>query len=401
MLSKMYNDSVGPDFTVKESYFRDVLNRNFNFGFGFPKTDACSTCLFLEEQIKTQKDSTKKSELITQRQVHKLRSNAFYEMLKSEEDEAFFMSFDCQNNLLLPRVPDQSTYFSRQFSLYNFTIVNGNSKSKLTKENVHSYTWCESEYPKNSNSISSCVYYHLLKSNLDGKTAVKCFSDGCGGQNKNTILIAMLSKWLVTDAPQEIKTVDITFPIVGHSFIPPDRVFGNVEKDLKKRDTILSPEEYEEVLLKHATVHKVGSTVPIKDWKTESEKVQKKPNNWHFKFNPCKRIIIKKSPKDPETNVIVQGEVHYRTDVCEGKCVSRPKRDMTHINPKDINRGVKLNPAKVRDVANLLKKHFGEEWQNNNNLKFYVDLNQSQQETGGHDEDDVVIIEEEIDTDII
>lgn len=40
-LCEMYNTSVELEFNVKESYFREVINTNFNFGFGSPKTDAC------------------------------------------------------------------------------------------------------------------------------------------------------------------------------------------------------------------------------------------------------------------------------------------------------------------------------------------------------------------------
>ena len=85
---------------------------------------------------------------------------------------------------------------------------------------------------------------------FERKTVVKCFSDGCDGQNKNIILIAMLEKRLVTDAHEQ---VNISY---GHSFIPPNRVFSLIEKNLKKKDTILQPSEYEEILGRHVTVHK-------------------------------------------------------------------------------------------------------------------------------------------------
>lgn len=181
MLCEMYNQSVELEFNVKESYFREVINTHFNFGFGSPKTDACSTCLHLDEQLKVETDMEKKQELETQKRVHKLKADAFYEMLKTADDKAVILTFDCQKNLLLPRVPDQLAYFSRQYSFYNFTVINGHSKTKLTKENVHCYTWCESEYAKNSSSITSCLYHHLLNENFDGKTKVKLFADGCGG----------------------------------------------------------------------------------------------------------------------------------------------------------------------------------------------------------------------------
>lgn len=58
----------------------------------------------------------------------------------------FTFSFDCPKNQPLPKLPDQSTYYSRQFYIYNLTIVQGTSKDKLTKENVFSYVWGEEQY---------------------------------------------------------------------------------------------------------------------------------------------------------------------------------------------------------------------------------------------------------------
>lgn len=61
-------------------------------------------------------------------------------------------------------------------------------------------------------------------------------------------------------APEQIFSVEIKFPMVGHSFLPLDRVFGLIEKKLRKKDTILQPEQYEQILAEHGTVHQVGVT---------------------------------------------------------------------------------------------------------------------------------------------
>lgn len=63
--------------------------------------------------------------------VHKRRAKAFFDMLKTEDPS--IISFDCQKNMVLPKIPDQSTYYSRQFF---FTIVEGSSKSSLTRQNI-------------------------------------------------------------------------------------------------------------------------------------------------------------------------------------------------------------------------------------------------------------------------
>ncbi|CAH2100948.1 unnamed protein product [Euphydryas editha] len=154
-------------------------------------------------------------------------------------------SFGCQKNSPLPRIPDQSAYYSRQFYLCNFTIVQGTSKDKLNKDTTFAYIWTENQFGKTANQISSAVYDRLNKTNLAGIAIIRLFSDGCGGQNKNSI---MLSKWLL------VKSIEIIFPVTGHSFMSPDRVFGNIEKVIKKQEVIIQSEEYCNVISRNATV---------------------------------------------------------------------------------------------------------------------------------------------------
>nr|CAD7415046.1 unnamed protein product [Timema poppensis] len=78
--------------------------------------------------------------------------------------------------------------------------------------------------------------------------------------NKNIAVIGMLAKWLwlSSDLSGNVQSVQITFPVVGHSFLPPDRVFGRIEKIVKKKDTIVQPEEYVEIFQKFGTVRSHG-----------------------------------------------------------------------------------------------------------------------------------------------
>ncbi|KAJ8965134.1 hypothetical protein NQ314_004359 [Rhamnusium bicolor] len=103
-------------------------------GFGSPRVDVCSTCLELTEKIKAANDK-KKVQLMTIKRVHSLKAKSFFNFLQEEGDVLLTMSFDCQKNMSLPKLPDQKAYFSRQWSFYNFTIVVGGSHTPLTKNN--------------------------------------------------------------------------------------------------------------------------------------------------------------------------------------------------------------------------------------------------------------------------
>lgn len=157
---------------------------------------------------------------------------------------------------------------------------------------------------------------------------------------ENTIMLAMLSKWL-TEAPQNIKQIELVFPVVGHSYIPPDRVFAKIEKEVRRHEVINSPEKYLEIISNFSTVINLGlsSSTPHLvgdcegfDWKTAAQDVMKPVGNWHFKFKECKRYILKRSKR--QGNVLIQGHLHYKTNDGVSKNVSKAGKISAMINPE-------------------------------------------------------------------
>ena len=51
--------------------------------------------------------------------------------------------------------------------------------------------WLEHEYKKGSNQIASALFHCLTNSDLTNVNSLKIVADGCGGQNKNKIVIGM------------------------------------------------------------------------------------------------------------------------------------------------------------------------------------------------------------------
>ncbi|CAG4933924.1 unnamed protein product [Parnassius apollo] len=230
---KMYEDQASPGFGVKQGFFRKIVNTRFNICFGSPRTDVCSVCLQLTEKIKVEPSQPRKPELMTQHRIHNLRAKQFYKMLQEDLPGLLIISFDCEKNLPLPKIPDQSTYYSRQLYLYNFTIVIGNSRASMTTNNIHAYIWTEDETAKGSNEICSALYHCMNSLDMTGIDRIRLMSDGCGGQNKNSMIISMVMKWLL-ETTTNIKQVEIIFPVTGHSFLPANRVFPLNERKIKK-----------------------------------------------------------------------------------------------------------------------------------------------------------------------
>ena len=217
---------------------------------------------------------------------------------------------------------------------------------------------------------SRAIYHPLKNTDFTGIKTLRLIADGCAGQNKNTTVLGMCSKWL-TEAPQHVKRVEIIFPIVGHSFIPPDRVFAQIEKVIRKREIIANPDEYYDIIKEHATLISVGNDCKVFDWKTATAEVFKPVGRWHFQFKNSKRFILKRSKTG---NILIKGNIHYKHDDGVFKNVNRPNMLSSNINPIEIPPINRVNSAKATDVKKLLTNHYDNNWETIECLNFFVPL---------------------------
>ncbi|CAH1969755.1 unnamed protein product [Acanthoscelides obtectus] len=301
---------------VKLSYFRKFVNANYNIAFGTPLTDCCSTCLRTKEQLKVA--------TLDVRQNHQINYN-------------------------------------------NFTVVAGTSTDKLRPKNMFSYLWTEIDARKDSNTIASALQHALKNFDFDpSKETVRLFADGCGGQNKNTNMMAMLAYWLLEESPKHITQIELIFPIVGHSFIPPDRIFGLIEKDIKKMPVIVEISDYDDLIRKHSTIRKIGIDWDVFDWRTQAKRVIKLPSSWHFEFNKAKWFIFYRKDK----NVLVEGEPNYCSDVGQAKSICKKKCSIPSMAPEKLplGKGIKGDKSTINV---LLSNHYGANWRSLPELNFY------------------------------
>jgi hypothetical protein len=382
-MHEMYNVNY-PQKSVNLQFYRRIFNSQFNLGFGIPATDVCSTCLSLKEKIKkfpTSKllekypeKALEKQNLIEEYREHKIEAGFFFRLLKEKSRELLTISFDCQKNLVLPKVPDQSAYYSRQIHLHGFGVVVGSSKDKLTRNNVTMYHWTEDKYPKGSSEIASAVYHKLCQIKYSGVRKLRLVCDGCKGQNKNSIILGMLQYWLLVKAPKTIKEIEIIFPVTGHSFMPADRVFGQIEKRVRKLETIVQPEEYINVYSEFATTVEVGSeSCPVFEFKKNFVPILKNTSAWHFKISECKKVFIVRD----KNSAIVRGEYSFRREISSFKSIIKRGKNISAMVLDRKLSGRKLKSAKIEDVGKLLNTHFGDDWKEDNSLEFYKNLIES------------------------
>lgn len=221
---------------------------------------------------------------------------------------------------------------------------------------------------RDQNEIASAVYHLLTSIDLSAYNKIRLCADGCGGQNRNSTMVGMCMYFLEKAAPPALKSIELVFPVRGHSFLPSDRVFGRIEKKLKKMPVITDPEEYITLFKEHGTVRKLQDA-GVKDWKEMSKNHLKGVQSWHFKFSLAKRFFIEKeSSKDIVT---VRGEENYMVDLGDNKSIFKRGKRCHQMEPSQVDKGIPINSKKLTDVKKLLLAHFGENWSQNKELSFY------------------------------
>ncbi|KAJ8880557.1 hypothetical protein PR048_017027 [Dryococelus australis] len=83
--------------------------------------------------------------------------------------------------------------------------------------------------------------------------------------------------------PSTVRQIKVYYLVMDHSFIPPDRIFGRLEKALRTKPTIVAVSE-----------------------------IAKPQTHWHLKSSLSQRIVITQSKHG---NVQVRGEVNYTIDL--------------------------------------------------------------------------------------
>lgn len=282
---------------VKYHYYYAIFVTKFNLSFGSPATDVCSKCVQLKVRITSDIPTAEKRTAAAELILHRRRAYAFYQQMNQIVENELTLCFDMMKNLVLPKTAIGQAYYSRQLYQYVFCIVEHNGKgSDQMKEKVIIYTWLESENKKDSNLIASALTHALtspqspLLEQLEHCNKLRLFSDSCAGQNKNVTVLAMLFNLRRKLYPR--LEIQFTFPIRGHSFLPADRVFGRIEKDIRKKDVILHPEEYTTIMNKHATVMVYGKDWRAYDHKKESAKLVK-DNRGDFKISEARVLEIR------------------------------------------------------------------------------------------------------------
>lgn len=356
---------------VSFSTFHRIFSNEFNIGFKSPACDICSMCQRLKHSILREKDPVKKQLLITERRVHRLKADAFYSLMKETPPNTRTFCFDLQQVQPLPKTPVNDAFYLRQLSYYTLCLVEHNTK------NPKLFTWTEDEAGRGATEVASAIYSFLNDTFETGTSSteetvrhLRFFCDGCGGQNKNSHIIHTFMYWLQR-TKSEIQSITVTYPVRGHSFLPADRIFGRVEKILKKEAFITKKETYHELYEKVGEIKILG-----KHWKLFNIKglatLYKKLNG----ISSMKRIILEKQMQKGSPVVMCRGLCNFRYESEAEKYENLTKRGRSVKNfcLEEIPLGRVLPPKKIQDIQSLLTAAFNDDWEADPDLVWFKGL---------------------------
>lgn len=197
---KTTRDYLHSDLSIKRMYdmFRNEHEGNassyqtyhavfskLKLSFDHPKKDQCSLCLTYQEG-----DVAKKRELEERYNIHIREKNAVRKIKEELKNNANVLHacavFDLQQVLFLAISNNNKLFYRRRLACYNFITYDIKSKE------CDCFCWYEGISKHGACQITSCLYKYLNRMDADGKENVSLFCDSCSGQNKNSIVAAML-----------------------------------------------------------------------------------------------------------------------------------------------------------------------------------------------------------------
>lgn len=228
----------------------------------------------------------------------------FYKKLKDistvcvNEDKVGAICIDFMQNLQLPNLPVQETFYLRQLTVNVFCIHNLKDNTSVF------YLYHEGLAGKGPNEVCSFISDYI-NSCLKDVEHLHVFSDGCFGQNKNHSLLRLMNAFVCT---KKFQSVEQYFPIRGHSFLPCDRDFATVKRKLRKCDRVFTLKQYTELILSSSAKNKFLVVL------AESHDVVD-VSKWWPKF--FKKMVLseetrgKQTPKEQKVRLQISKFMHF------------------------------------------------------------------------------------------
>ena len=276
---------------VTEHRYRMVFNRDFNLGFGLPRSDTCAKCEKLNLIIKSDPNDMGARQQLAD---HQEMADKGYQTMRGDRkaasaswsgksrplgsaafssvDAVDMISFDFQQNLPTPNLQHNDVFYARQLWTYNFGIHD------CVAEKGYMYMWDETIAKRGSAEVASCLK-HFFQFYPSGAKSLVSFSDGCGGQNKNLTLVGLYNELHLSGV---YDILNHKFLTRGHTFLKNDSDFAQIEKR-KASAEVFVPSDWFSVV-REASRRSPFEVVAMQqeDFKNYKDFVRSRYTNRHF-----------------------------------------------------------------------------------------------------------------------
>lgn len=210
--------------------------KSLNLSFHSPKKDQCSLCMMYkqgdtETKLKLEemfsKHTQEKDKVRALKQDSKLRATANEEWLSAV--------FDLQQVIHLPLSKESAIFYKQRLSNYNFSIYNIGTKD------CDCYKWHEGVSKRGASEIATCVYLFLKENDKKPVKHVDLFSDGCFGQNKNSVIPTMLLYFVKNS--QYIEKISLKFFEKSHGQNEGDSAHSAITTAIQKSGDLFLPSQ--------------------------------------------------------------------------------------------------------------------------------------------------------------
>lgn len=230
---KLYSDHCKAEQETPLSIFTFTkIFESQNLSIYHPRKDQCDICCQYKAKQLPEEDY----------QQHIEKKNSAQKEKTNDKEAAiqgnnYTFTMDVQAVKLCPVIKASSLYYKTRLQVHIFTIYN------LATHQCTNYVWNETEGDLQASIFVSCIINHLEVHCLNEKREIILFSDGCGYQNRNSVLANALSLFSV----ENNICVQQKFLEKGHTQMECDSTHALIERKLKGREITL-PSQYVSVV---------------------------------------------------------------------------------------------------------------------------------------------------------
>ena len=364
---------------VKLRFYEKIFTECYNIAFKLPKKDTCATCDKMKMDINDKKAKGEDvTALQTKLQGHKEHA-ALAQRLLSESyknstppsimssDSTRVVAMDLQQNHPCPRISTSLAYYLRKLWVYNFCIYD------VTKGKASMFVWDEVTGGRGSDEVASCLLKWVKKRQEEGEEfdVLRVFCDNSAGQNKNIFVLLTALRMIHAKL---LFRVEFVFLVSGHSYMPCDRSFGNIEKKFKGNPEFLQTTgDYVHGIRTAVTPHFETFAMQQEDFfdcKALQDMVTKRKPD--VGFSKASQLVVSCEYKEGymiKTNYNLEGDDANATTHC--RLMKTKKKyapslfDLSRVQLKQKYLTAKLIPTKktedlkkLRDYVNLHAKEF-------------------------------------------